>query len=86
MASLTRSDSISPFRAKLATKPSFVEPELRHAMPILRRDGVREEPRTERKDLVRNGNVRTVAMNAIRRSFERGVLNGVLVRLCWVIA
>jgi hypothetical protein len=53
IASLTRSDSMRPLRARLATRPSLDVPELRHAIPMLRVC----VPPAERRMLLGNGSV-----------------------------
>ena len=67
IACLTRSDSMSPFCAKLLTRAALVPPELRQAMLIFLIVclGV---PLRGRKRLVRKGSVRTVRRAVVIRS------------------
>jgi hypothetical protein len=58
MASLTRSLSMSPLRARLVMRDSLLDPELRHAMLMAARCvWVCDGPRVMRRSLVRKGSV-----------------------------
>lgn len=81
MASFTRSDSMSPFFARLAIRASLLAPELRHAMLYALVFGTLREvkgPRMMRVNLVRNGSVKGDMRTQMRRSF---VLMGMMVDL-----